>query len=292
MKFGAQIAQFAWQGGPERIGETLRAMARTAEDVGLDLLGMPDHLWQGQHLGGPEQPVLECVATLGALAAVTRRCRLVPMVAGVHFRQPALLAKSLTTIDVISGGRAMLGIGAGWYEEEAHGMGIPYPPLAERFEMLEEAIQICLQLWQGDHGDERPFQGKHYHLERPLNSPQSLSRPHPPILIGGAGEQKTLRLVARYADACNLYPTPDLPHKLDVLRRHCDGVGRDYDTIEKTCSVWFNVGDDASRNELRQQLAWLSGLGIETVIGIVPGADPAAVLETVGTDIMPAAAGL
>lgn len=292
MKFGASFAQFAWQGGTERMGETLLAMARTAEESGFDLIGVPDHLWQGKHLGGPEQPELECIATLGALAAVTQRCRLVPLVVGVHFRPPALLAKSITAIDVISGGRAMLGIGAGWYEEEARGMGIPYPPVAERFTMLEETLQICLRLWHGEHGDEQPFQGQHYQLERPLNAPQCLSRPHPPILIGGSGEQKTLRLVAQYADACNLYPTPDLPHKLDVLRRHCDAIGRDYDTIEKTCAAWFNVADDAGRRELREQLTWLAGLGVETVIGIVPGDDPVAILEIVGKEIIPMATAL
>ena len=221
MKLGVQVADYAWEGEPSKMAETLAAIARTADDAGFDVIGVADHLWQGAHLGGPEQPELECFTTLSVVAANTRHCRLVPLVAGVHFRHPALLAKMITTLDVLSGGRAMLGIGAGWYEEEARGLGFPFPPLGERFEMLEEAIQICLRMWQGGRGDERPFTGKHYQLERPLNVPQSLSRPHPPILIGGSGERKTLRLVARYADACNLYPTPDLPAKLDVLRRHC-----------------------------------------------------------------------
>ena len=153
------------------------------------------------------------------------------MVTGALYRQPGILAKIVTTLDVLSGGRAWLGIGAGWNEEESRGLGVPFPPVKERFERLEETLQICLQMWSGD---ETPYQGKHYQLERPLNSPQSLSRPHPGILIGGGGEKKTLRLVAKYADACNLFPTPELAHKLDVLRGHCEAVGRDYDEIEKT----------------------------------------------------------
>jgi F420-dependent oxidoreductase-like protein len=291
MKLGVQIADYAWEGGPAGMAEMLARIARTADDAGFDVIGVADHLWQGAHLGGPEQPELECFTTLGVVATHTRRCRLVPLVAGVHFRHPALLAKMMTTLDVLSGGRAMLGIGAGWYEEEARGLGIPFPPLAERFEMLEEAIQICLHMWQGERGDERPFAGKHYQLERPLTVPQSLSRPHPPILIGGAGERKTLRLVARYGDACNLYPTPDLPAKLDILRRHCADAGRDFDAIEKTCMVHFAIdGGNAKTRELIAELQRLRGLGIETVIGILSRVDPIASLETISREVMPAVA--
>jgi F420-dependent oxidoreductase-like protein len=291
MKLGVQIADYAWEGGPAGMAEMLARIARTADDAGFDVIGVADHLWQGAHLGGPEQPELECFTTLGVVATHTRRCRLVPLVAGVHFRHSALLAKMMTTLDVLSGGRAMLGIGAGWYEEEARGLGIPFPPLAERFEMLEEAIQICLHMWQGERGDERPFAGKHYQLERPLTVPQSLSRPHPPILIGGAGERKTLRLVARYGDACNLYPTPDLPAKLDVLRRHCADAGRDFDAIEKTCMVHFAIdGGNAKTRELIAELQRLRGLGIETVIGILSRVDPIASLETISREVMPAVA--
>ncbi|MGH2616998.1 MAG: TIGR03560 family F420-dependent LLM class oxidoreductase, partial [Thermomicrobiales bacterium] len=234
---------------------------------------------------------LECFTTLAVVAANTRRCRLVPLVAGVHFRYPGLLAKMVTTLDVLSGGRAMLGIGAGWYEEEARGLGIPYPPLAERFEMLEETIQICLGMWRGERDDERPFVGNHYRLERPLNSPQSLTRPHPPILIGGGGEQKTLRLVARYGDACNLYPTPELPHKLDVLRRRCEEEGRDYDAIEKTGMLHFDVGENGAKVEEQiGELRRLSGLGIQTAIGIVRGPEPIRVVEIIGNEVLPAVA--
>src|SRR3954467_65519 len=159
------------------MAETLVGIARTADDAGFDVIGAADHLWQGAHMGGPEQPELECFTTLAVVAAHTRHCRLVPLVAGVHFRQPALLAKTITTLDVLSGGRAMLGIGAGWYEEEARGLGIPYPPLAERFELLDDAVQFCLRMWSGERGDEQPFTGTHVRAERLLNSPQSLTRP-------------------------------------------------------------------------------------------------------------------
>ena len=233
MKLGLQIADFTWTGGAPAMAGTLAEIARTADDAGFDLIGVADHLWQVPPMGGPELPELECFQALGWVAANTRRPRLAPLVAGVHFRPPALLAKAITTLDVLSGGRAMLGIGAGWYEDEARGLGIPFPPLAQRFEMLEEALQICLAMWQGEQGADGPFSGKHYQLERTLNLPQPIARPHPPIMIGGSGERKTLRLVARYGDACSLYPTPDLPQKLDVLRRHCEAEGRDYDTIEK-----------------------------------------------------------
>lgn len=293
MKLGVQIADFAWHGGTAATGPTLREIVHTVEELGFDLIGVADHMWQGPYLGGDTQPELECIATLGAIAAQTSRCRLVPLVAGVHFRQPALLAKSITTLDVLSGGRSMLGIGAGWYEAEARGLGFPFPPPRERLEMLEEAIQICLRMWHGEHGDERPFDGTHYHLERPLNAPQSLSRPHPPILIGGSGEKVTLRLVARYADACSLYPTPDLPDKLAILRRHCEAEGRDYDAIEKTCSYHFTIGpDDEKIPELLAGLRDLSALGIQTVIGIVAGPEPVKTIERVGREVLPAVADL
>jgi F420-dependent oxidoreductase-like protein len=291
MKLGLQINNFAWSGGPERMGAALAEISRAADDAGFALIGVADHLWQGPYLGGPLAPELESGVALGIVAANTRRAKLTHMVAGVHFRPPALLAKAVTTLDVVSGGRAWLGIGAGWYEEEAVGMGISFPPAAERFEMLEETLQICLRLWSGEHGDERPFVGKHYRLERPLNLPQSLTRPHPPIMIAGQGEQKTLRLVARYGDACSLSPGPQLPHKLDVLRRHCEAEGRDYDAIEKTCAFRFDVGADGSKTgALIEQLRGLAAMGIETVIGDMPDADRITPIEIVGRDVIPAVA--
>ena len=193
MKLALQLNSFDWPGGPERFGDTLVEIARTAEDCGFDRIGVSDHVWQHPIMGGPEADEPECYTTLAFLAARTEAIELLPMVSGVHFRYPGVLAKTVTTLDVLSGGRAWLGIGAGHYEEETRGLGIPFPPLTERFEMLEEAIQIALRMWSGERGDERPFEGKHYQLARPLNLPQSLSRPHPPIMIAGDGERKTLR---------------------------------------------------------------------------------------------------
>ncbi len=214
------------------------------------------------------------------------------MVTAATYRQPGLLAKIVTTLDVLSGGRACLGIGAGDYEKEALGLGLPFPALKDRFEMLEETLQICLRMWEGEHGDDRPYRGEHYHLERLLNAPQSLTRPHPPILLGGSGE-KTLRLVARYADACNVRPGPDIPQKLETLRRFCDEEQRDYDAIEKTCPFVFDVGEDGSKvGELLGQLRWIAGMGIQTVIGFVPHVDRITPLVTLGRDVIPAVADL
>src|SRR5215203_6869017 len=222
-------------------------------------------------MGGPLANEPECYTTLAFLAANTERAMLTAMVTGVHFRRPAVLAKTVTTLDVLSKGRAWLGIGSGHYEEETRGLGIPFPPQRERFEMLEEAVQICLKMWSGERGDERPFEGEHYRLDRPLNLPQSLSSPHPPIMIAGDGERKTLRLVARYADACSLRPGPEIPRKLAVLRRHCEAEGRDYGSIEKTCAFAFDVGEGGEKvEEVVGQLRWLAGMGVETVIGMVP----------------------
>jgi F420-dependent oxidoreductase-like protein len=293
MKLGLQLNSFDWQGGPARFGETLGRIAKTAEDAGFDRLGVADHLWLHPIMGGPEGSEPECYTTLGFLAASTRHTSLMAMVSGVHFRHPAVLVKAVTTLDVLSGGRAWLGIGSGHYEEEALGLGVPFPPQRERYGMLEEALQVALRMWSGSQGDERPFEGEHYRLARPLNVPQSLSRPHPPILLAGSGEKKTLRLVARYADACNLRPGPDIPRKLDILRQHCEAEGRDFEEIEKTCMFGFDVGEDGSGDEeLVGRLRWLAGMGIETVIGVVPSVDRISPLEIVGREVVPAVADL
>jgi F420-dependent oxidoreductase-like protein len=249
-----------------------------------------DHLWQHPIMGGPVANEPECYTTLGFLAASTSHISLLPMVSGVHFRHPGVLVKAVTTLDVLSGGRTWFGIGSGHYEEETRGLGIPFPPQRERFEMLEETAQIALQMWSGD---ERPFEGKHYRLERPLNLPQSLSRPHPPIMIAGDGEKKTLRLVARYADACSLRPGPQVPEKLEVLRGHCETEGRDYEEIEKTCAFAFDVGERGEKvGDLIGQLRWLGGMGVETVIGVVPRVDKVTPLEVIGSEVIPAVAEL
>src|SRR5580700_7014141 len=202
MKLGLHISDFTWEGGAPELRSKLGDIAKRADDGGVDRISVMDHVWQIAHIGPPEHEMLEAYTALGFLAARTERVKLLTVVTAVVYRDPGLLAKAVTTLDVLSAGRAMLGIGAAWNEDEARGLGLFFPPLAERFERLEEALQICLQMWSDS---QAPFDGKHYQLARTLNSPQSLSRPHPPILIGGAGEKKTLLLVARYADACNIF---------------------------------------------------------------------------------------
>jgi F420-dependent oxidoreductase-like protein len=290
LKIGLQIPDFTWPDGPERMGSNLAAMGRAADECGFDSIGVMDHLFQIRMVGPPQREMLEAYTTLGFLAGNTSRAKLMAMVTGVVYRHPGMLAKAVTTLDVLSGGRAWLGIGAAWNEQESRGLGIPFPPLAERMERLEETIQICLQMWRGD---ETPYAGSHYQLERPLNSPQALSRPHPPILIGGSGERKTLRLVARYAQACNLFPTPQLPHKLEVLKAHCEAEGRDYDEIEKTCMFSFDVGERGEKTgRVLGQLRWLAGMGVQTVIGSVKDVWRITPLEVMGREVIPAAAEL
>ncbi len=290
MKIGLQIPDFTSPSGPRQLGADLRTVAQTADQAGFDFVSVMDHFFQIGVIGPPEREMLEAYTTLGYLAACTSRAKLVTLVTGAVYRHPGILAKIVTTLDVLSGGRAWLGIGAAWNEEESRGLGIPFPPVAERFERLEETLQICLQMWRGD---DSPYRGRHYQLERPLNSPQALSQPHPPIMIGGSGERKTLRLVARYGQACNLFPTPDLAHKLDVLRAHCEAEGRDYDEIEKTCYFIFDVGEKGEKaGEIIDQLGQLAGLGFQTAIGAVANVWQVSPLETIGNEVIPAVAGL
>jgi F420-dependent oxidoreductase-like protein len=272
------------------MGADLAAIAQAADQAGFDRMGVMDHFFQIRMIGPPQRDMLEAYTTLGFLAAHTSKARLLAIVTGAVYRHPGVLCKAVTTLDVLSGGRASLGIGAAWNEKEARGLGIPFPPIAERMERLEETLQICLQMWAGDTS---PYRGTHYQLEQPLNSPQSLTRPHPPILVGGAGERKTLRLVARYAQACNLFPTPALPHKLEVLRRHCEAEGRDYDEIEKTCMFSFDVGAHGEKTgKLIGQLRWLAGMGVQAVIGSVKDVSRITPLEVIGRDVIPAVADL
>jgi len=290
VKIGLQIPDFTTPAGPARLGTDLATVARTADDAGFEFLAVMDHFFQIGAIGPAEQPMLEAYTTLGYLAAHTSRARLLTLVTGVTYRHPGILAKIVTTLDVLSGGRAWLGIGAAWNDEESRGLGIPFPPVAERFERLEETLQICLQMWRGD---EAPYRGRHYQLERPLNSPQALHEPHPPILIGGSGEKKTLRLVAQYAQACNLFPGPDLARKLDVLRGHCEAVGRDYDEIEKTCYFLFDVGPRGEKAaEVVDQLGRLAAMGFSTAIGGVANVWDYTPLEIIGREVIPAVAPL
>ena len=286
MKIGLHVPDFTWDGGPPALRAHLGEVASTAEQAGYDRISVMDHVWQIGTVGPPEHEMLEAYTALGFLAARTERVKLLTMVTAVVYRDPGLLAKAVTTLDVLSGGRAILGIGAAWNEAEARGLGLLFPPVAERFERLEEALQICLQMWSGDEG---PFEGKHYQLARTLNSPQPLSRPRPPILIGGGGERKTLRLVARYADSCNLFATPDLAHKLDVLREHCAAEGRDYAAIEKTALLRFDLGPDGEKvQQTIEQLHQLSELGIEVAHGALAGVSTLRPLELMGERVIPA----
>lgn len=290
MKIGLQIPDFTSPGGPARLGTDLATVARAADDAGFEFLAVMDHFFQIGLIGPPEREMLEAYTTLAYLAACTSRAKLLTLVTGTVYRHPGILAKIVTTLDVLSGGRAWLGIGAAWNDEESRGLGIPFPPVAERFERLEETLQICLQMWSGD---QSPYQGTHYQLERPVNSPQALSTPHPPILIGGSGERKTLRLVARYAQACNLFPGPDLAHKLDVLRAHCDAEGRDYDEITKTCYFIFDPGGKGEKAaEMVDQLGKLAELGFGAAIGAVANVWEVTPLEVIGSEVIPAVAGL
>jgi F420-dependent oxidoreductase-like protein len=293
MQIGVQIPDFTFPSGPDHLGADLAAIARAAEDAGFGFLSVSDHFLQIGMLSPPERGMLEAYTTLGYLAACTTQVKLLSLVTGAVYRHPGILAKTVTTLDVLSGGRAWFGIGIGpWNDEEARGLGVRFPPVAERFERLEETLQICLQMWRGD---ESPYTGRHYQLERPINSPQALSSPHPPIMIGGGGERKTLRLVARYADACNLLTGhgQDLARKLDVLRAHCDAEGRDYDEITKTCYFVFDVGDKGEKAaQVVDQLGELASLGFQAAIGPVVNVWQITPLEIIGSEVIPAVTGL
>jgi F420-dependent oxidoreductase-like protein len=290
MDIGLHVSNFSWPDGGAGIAENLTRVVTTAEDVGFTRVSVMDHVWQIHVIGPPEEPMLEAYTALGYLAARTTKVELLAWVTAVSYRDPGLLAKAVTTLDVLSGGRAMLGIGAAWNGDESEGLGLFFPPTAERFERLEETLQICLQMWSDD---ENPYTGTHYRLGRTLNSPQALRRPHPPILIGGSGEKKTLRMVAQYAQACNLFAFDDVAHKLDVLRRHCADVGRDYDEIEKTVMSPLDPGPGGEKvDELLENLRRLAALGITQVHGAPAGPVAVEALELLGERVIPEAAKL
>ena len=292
MKIGLQIPYFTWPGGPPGLGPKLGEIACTAEDAGFSSVWVMDHYFQIPMLGGAELDMLEAYTTLGFIAAHTSRVGLGTMVTGVSYRHPGILIKQVSTLDVLSGGRAWLGIGAAWFEREHLGLGVPFPPLKERFERLEEALQIALRMWDPDGNG--PFEGRHYRLAETLNSPPPLTSPRPRILIGGSGERKTLRLVARYADACNLFGDADtVRHKLEVLKGHCQTEGRDYEDIEKTVLFVFNPGLNGENvDKVVEQLGRLSEAGAQTVIGAVAGVEQLKPLEIIGRDVIPQVAGL
>jgi F420-dependent oxidoreductase-like protein len=235
VKFGLQVSSFTWPGGAPALADHLARVVRTADDVGFDSIWVMDHLFQIRSVGRPEEPMLEGWTALGFIAAHTKRARIGLMVGGIHYRHPGIWVKAASTLDVLTGGRAWLGLGAAWNEEESRGLGFEFPPLGVRFEMLEETLKIAHELFEGETGSQRAFEGRHYQPTRLLNSPQSISRPRVPIMIGGGGEQKTLRLVAQYGDASNVFGGPEKIHrKWQVLRGHCEAVGRPFDDIERS----------------------------------------------------------
>ncbi len=270
MRLSLNITNYSWPEGPPRLRARLGQIARAADEAGLDTVWVSDHLIQADPNSTPDAEMLEAYTTLGFLACQTERIRLGTMVTAATYRPPSLLVKAVTTLDVLSGGRAWLGIGAGYQEDEAHAMGLPLPEVAERFERLEETLRLALHMWAGE---DTAFEGTHYRLARPVNRPNSLQRPHPPILVGGMGERRTLRLVAQYADACNLFDIPDggrtVTHKLAVLARHCKEVGRAYDEIDKTLSTRLQPGESA--DAFARRCAEFAALGIDHLVVIVAG---------------------
>jgi F420-dependent oxidoreductase-like protein len=292
MKLGLQISNFTWKGRGPKLGENVATISRTAEDVGYSSIWVMDHLFQIPPIGSAHMEMLEAYTALGFIAANTKTVSVGTMVTGVTYRNPGFLCKQVSTLDVLSGGRAVLGIGAAWFDREHKAMGIPFPPIKERFERLEETIQICLQMWGKDDGK---FEGKHYQLKETLNSPQSLQKPHPPIMIGGGGERKTLKLAAKYADACNVHgDSPEFVRaKFDVLERHCEALGRDPAEIERTVMTRIDVGEDGSKaGEVVERLGKLAEADVQSVYGYLVGVDKMVPLEVVGRDVLPQVRGL
>jgi F420-dependent oxidoreductase-like protein len=285
MRVSIAVTNYSWPGGPDRLGSELARVTRAADQAGVDTVWVVDHLLQADPTAPPEDTeMLEAYTTLGFLAAQTERVRLGTMVSGVTFRPPALLVKAVTTLDVLSGGRAWLGLGAGYHGEEAEAMGLPLPPVTERFQRLEETLRIAAQMWAGD---DAPFEGRHYRLGRPEGSPPPIQRPRPRVLIGGTGERKTLRLVAQYADACNLFDIPDggrtVRHKLDVLARHCADLGRPYEQIEKTLSTRLEAGE--SSDAFAGRCAAAAALGVEHMVVLTSSPWTAEAMSTLAAAI-------
>jgi F420-dependent oxidoreductase-like protein len=292
MRLGLQIPIFTWPDGPAGLGAKLAEIARTAEDVGFESVWVMDHFFQIPIVGPAEQEMLEGYSALSYIAGVTTRVQLGTLVTGVTYRHPGILVKTISTLDVLSGGRAYLGIGAAWFEREHRGLGVPFPPLGQRFERLEETLRIAKQMWSRD---VKPFEGHYYELAETLNKPQSLSRPHPPILIGGLGEAKTLRLVAEYGDACNLFTfigLDGLKHKLDVLRQHCDRIGRSYDEIERTTLGTVHLAKGAmSSADVVRTCRELAEIGVQHAIFNMPNVHEIAPLEVFGKEVIPEVSG-
>jgi F420-dependent oxidoreductase-like protein len=287
MKFGLQVNSFTWPGGPEMISQHLANVTRTADRVGFDSIWVMDHFFQIRGLGPPEAPMLEGTTALGFMAAHSEKARIGLMVGGIHYRPPGLWIKATTTLDVVSGGRAWFGIGAAWNEEESAGLGFPMPPLGRRFEWLEDTLRMAHAMWSGGSGTGERFEGKQVTASRLLNSPQALSRPRVPIMIGGGGERKTLRLVAQYADACNVFGGPErIAHKYAVLREHCERLGRPYDEIEK--STLQSVDPDSEpASEIVERYGALGEAGAQHILMSVRGVNDTTKLERLAADVFP-----
>jgi len=296
MKIGLQIPSFTWPGGTAVIADKLAEIARTADEAGFASIWVMDHYFQiAPGLGEVDDPMFEGYGVLSYLAAVTKKARLGTLVTGVHYRHPGFLVKQVTNLDVLSGGRAYFGVGAGWYERESNGLGFPFPPLATRFEWLEETLQITQRMWaKGQPKDVKPYQGQHFQLAEPINSPQPLSKPHPPIMVGGMGEKKTLRMVAQYADACNLFAQvgeDELRHKLDVLAGHCQALGRPYEEIERTTLGTVHLAPgEMSIDDIVDTCQRLADVGIQQAIFNMPNVHEIEPLEQFGQQIIPAVA--
>ncbi len=293
MRVGVHLVDFSLPDGPASIGRTLAAVGRAADEAGVANLSLMDHYLQLEMVGSAADPMLEGYTTLGFLAAHNVRAELQLLCTGVTYRHPGLLAKIVSTLDVLSGGRAVLGIGAAWYEREHVALGVPYPPLAERFERLEETLQIVRQMWSENDG---PFEGRHHRLAETINSPQPLRRP--PIMVGGGGEQKTLRLVAKYADACNLFASERgggpaaVAAKLDVLRAHCEREGTDYDGIRKTILYVGPLAPGAESGErFAEEMTGYLALGVTEVHVMPRDRDPLGFVENLGEHVLPHLAG-
>jgi F420-dependent oxidoreductase-like protein len=284
MKLGIHFSNFTVPGQPESIASVLAATARAADQGGVSAFTLMDPWFQMEQMGGPAEPMLEGYTGLGFLAGITERMSLGLLVTGVTYRHPGLLAKTVATLDVLSQGRAVLGIGAAWYEREHLGLGVPFPSLRERFEQLEETLQICRQMWSDDDGR---YDGRHFQLAETICIPRPLQAPRPPIMIGGSGEQKTLRLVARYADSCNLFAvSPEVvKHKIAVLAGHCETEQRDLAGIEKTIIGGADPLDDV--DGFLSSMSEYTAMGVDQITMSPHRSDPVAWTERMVESVLP-----
>ncbi|HYT09330.1 MAG TPA: LLM class F420-dependent oxidoreductase [Mycobacteriales bacterium] len=296
MDLGLHVIRFDWPGSPGTIGERLADMARTADDAGFTHLSVMDHYFQIGVAGPPEDPMLEGYLAALHMAEASSRARVGVLATGVHYRHPGLLVKIVTTLDVLSGGRALFAVGAGWNEEESRGLGVPVPPVAQRFERLEDTLRLAHQMWRDE---DSPFHGAQVTAERPLNRPQPLSRPHPPIMVAGGGERKTLRLAAQYADACNVFfgwqGTPAdraavAGHKFEVLRRHCADVDRPYEEVRRTALTSLPMGAGMSVQDVLATCRAAADVGVQELIVMLDEPHELKHLETLGTEVVPVVA--